>query len=466
MRVSCRGLGRLLGLSIIAKSGLPVFAKNDAPVKSQSRSFVGLPMKACLAAAALIAFSGLSEAQDLRGHGGPVRTIAVSPDGETIVTGSFDESIIRWSASTGSALAVLRGHAGSVNIALILKEGRLASAGQDGRILLWSADGAQLASLEGHSAPIVSLALSPDGGTIASAGWDQTVRLWPLDGGQSRVLAGHTGNVNAVAFLPDGRVASAGYDGTVRVWPKEGAPRVRGFAVPFSALAVSPDGEILAASVDGKIRFLSGDDAPGAELDTGGKPVVALSVTRDGQRAAAGTIDGRIILIDRPSRRAIAEVTGAGSPLWSVAFLPDGSQILSGSGDMGVRRWDGITGAPLSKDFALARDDIPPELKNERGAQVFTACAACHTVTRDGGPRAGPTLHGLFGRRIATAPGYHYSPALKRLDIVWTPQTVARLFEIGPSAYTPGTKMPEQVVSPPDREALIAFLLKATKESP
>ncbi len=395
-----------------------------------------------------------------------MRTIAVSPDGKTIVTGSFDESIIRWNAATGSALAVLRGHAGSVNAALILESGRLATAGQDGRIVLWNPDGTQSASLEGHSAPVVSLALSPDGRTIASAGWDQTVRLWPLDGGEPRVLVGHTGNVNAVAFLPEGRVVSAGYDGTIRIWPKDGAPRVLSFAVPFSALAVSADGQILAASVDGKIRFFSGENAPAAEINTGGKPVVALTVTKDGLRAAAGTIDGRIILIDRRSRRVITEVTGAGSPLWSLAFLPDGSQILSGSGDRVVRRWDGVTGAPLSRDFTLAHDDVPPELKNERGAQVFTACAACHTVTRDGGPRAGPTLHGLFGRRIATAPGYHYSPALKKLEITWTPETVSKLFEIGPSSYTPGTKMPNQIVSAPDREALIAFLMKATKDAP
>jgi cytochrome c len=414
----------------------------------------------------LIATSCPSQAQDLRGHGGPVRAIAVSPDGSTILTGGFDESVIRWSSATGAALAVLRGHAGSVNAIVALGGGRLASAGHDGRILLWGADSALSATLEGHGAPVASLAISPDGRTIASASWDQTVRVWPLSGGKPRILEGHSGNVNAVAFMPDGRVISAGYDGTIRIWPENGAPEVASHAIPFTALVVAPDGEILAGSVDGKIRILSKDEAAVAELETGGKPVVALAMTTDGARLAAGTIDGRIVLIERASRRVLAEVTGAGSPLWSLAFLPDGSQILSGSGDRAVRRWEGVTGAPLSRDFALARDDIPAELKNERGAQVFSACAACHTVTPNGGPRAGPPLHGLFGRRIAAAPGYHYSEALKKLDIVWTPETVSKLFEIGPSTYTPGTKMPEQVVSAPDREALIAFLLKATKAVP
>jgi cytochrome c len=70
----------------------------------------------------------------------------------------------------------------------------------------------------------------------------------------------------------------------------------------------------------------------------------------------------------------------------------------------------------------------------------------------------------LFGRRIATVPGYHFSEALKGLDIVWTPEAVAKLFEVGPAAYTPGTKMPEQTIrDPADREALVRFLEKATR---
>ena len=89
---------------------------------------------------------------------------------------------------------------------------------------------------------------------------------------------------------------------------------------------------------------------------------------------------------------------------------------------------------------------------------MFRACVACHTLSPDEGNKAGPTLAGIFGRRIATLPGYNFSPALKQLDIVWTPETVAKLFEVGPMAYTPGTKMPEQKISSAeDRQALVEF---------
>jgi cytochrome c len=109
-------------------------------------------------------------------------------------------------------------------------------------------------------------------------------------------------------------------------------------------------------------------------------------------------------------------------------------------------------------------EDFLARFTGERGAEVFQACAACHTLTPDGGNRAGPSLHGVFGRRIASLPGYNFSPALRNLDIIWNAETIAKLFEIGPSRYTPGTKMPEQVIgSPADRDALVRFLQHATR---
>ena len=64
---------------------------------------------------------------------------------------------------------------------------------------------------------------------------------------------------------------------------------------------------------------------------------------------------------------------------------------------------------------------------------------------------------------IASVPGYNYSAALRDMDIVWTPETVSKLFELGPATYTPGTKMPEQTIgSAEDRAALVRFLERAT----
>ena len=127
-----------------------------------------------------------------------------------------------------------------------------------------------------------------------------------------------------------------------------------------------------------------------------------------------------------------------------------------------IRRWNAVTGAAVGSSLRGTPADPLAAYAGDHGAEIFRACVACHTLSEKDGPRAGPTLSGLFGRRIASLPGYRFSEALTKLNIVWTPETVAKLFELGPNAYTPGTKMPEQRIgSPEDRKALTDFLARA-----
>src|SRR5204862_2202369 len=124
-----------------------------------------------------------------------------------------------------------------------------------------------------------------------------------------------------------------------------------------------------------------------------------------------------------------------------------------------------VTGDPGGSVAMGTPEDPLAAYAGDPGADIFRACVACHTLSPDEGNRAGPTLAGIFGRRIATLPGYNFSDALKKLDIVWTPDTVAKLFEVGPMTYTPGTKMPEQRIgSAEDRAALVKFLEKASAQ--
>jgi cytochrome c len=146
-----------------------------------------------------------------------------------------------------------------------------------------------------------------------------------------------------------------------------------------------------------------------------------------------------------------------------VAFFPDSRTLLTGGADRVLRRWNADTGEHMDTLVTGAPSDPLAPYAADPGARVFRACVACHTLTPDEGNKAGPTLWHIFGRRIATLPGYNFSPALKELDIVWTPETVSKLFEVGPAHYTPGTKMPEQTIgSAEDRKALVDFLQKAT----
>jgi cytochrome c len=417
---------------------------------------------------AILAGALASAQAQLRGHGGPVRALAVSADGRTAISGSFDETAIRWSLSRDAAEQVMRFHDGSVNAVAILPDGRIATAGEDRRVALW-VPGADRPALvfDGHEAPVVGLAAAPDGATLASASWDHTVRLWGLGGASPRVLDGHQQNVNGVAFTPDGRaVVSAGYDLTLRIWPLVGgAPTVTTLPTPLNGVAVAPDGEIVTGGADGKVYFLSPAGEVRGEVAASETPIVAIALSRDGALVAAAGIRGSVAIIERRARHVARTLVGPGLPVWSATFLPDNRTLLTGGADRIIRRWDASSGDQIGSPAVGGADDTLAPYGGDRGAEVFRACVACHTLHAGDTNRAGPTLAGIFGRRIATLPGYRFSEALKRLDIVWTPETVAKLFEVGPMTYTPGTKMPEQRIgAPEDRDALVKFLEKATKE--
>lgn len=426
-----------------------------------------LPLAALVA---MFTVSGiLPLSAQLQGHGGPIKSLAISADGAFVISGSFDTSAIRWSLAKNSAQQVLRFHESAVNAVVIIPGGKLATGGEDGQVAIWN-DGQPAPStvLKGHTAPVVALAASRDGKWIASASWDRSIRLTPVDGGETKVLQGHQDNVNAIVFTPDGSaLVSAGYDLTVRIWPlaKLDAPVIAQVPSPLNSIAIANDGEIIAAGADGKVYFLSPEGELRGSVQAAERPIISLAVSSDGRFVAAAAIAGSVAIIERKDRAVARTLVGPGLPVWAVTFLPDSKTIVSGGNDRLVRRWNAESGEHLGEVAMRGPDNILSAFEGDRGAEVYKACVACHTLSPDEGNRAGPTLHGIFGRKIATQPGYPFSDALKKMDIVWTPETVSKLFEVGPMAYTPGTKMPEQkIVSEDDRKALIEFLLKTTKK--
>jgi cytochrome c len=261
-----------------------------------------------LALGLLLMMSAAPQVQaQLRGHGGPVRALAVTADGAEAVSGSFDTSAIRWSLTRNAAEQVLRFHDGAVNAVVLLKDGRIATSGEDAGIAIWQRGAARPERvLKGHTAPVVGLAVSPDGKTLASASWDGTARLWSLADGGSRVLHGHKQNVNGVAFTPDGRsVVTAGYDLTLRIWSLAGggSPAVVTLPTPLNAVAVAPSGEIVTAGATGKVYVLSGNGELRGEVEAASVPVIAVTVAGDGKLAAAASVRGAVSIIDLAARK-------------------------------------------------------------------------------------------------------------------------------------------------------------------
>ena len=396
-----------------------------------------------------------AEAADLRGHGGPVSALAVSEN--LVLSGAFDTRVILWDRERAVALRALRLHEGNVTATAFLPDGGYASAGQDGRVALWPADGIEprLVTQE-HRAPVAGLALSPDGTTLAAGGWDGRLQLLDLKSSNVAMIDAHRGAmVMGLGYLPDGRLVTVGSDLRLVVWRDE--TPVATVGLPASPNKLSMVGDTIAVIfADGAVRLF---DETGllAERKLAERPLAAVAAGA-GVIAAASVAGGVWIMEagDLAPRHTLEPGQGA---VWSLAVTQ--GELLTGGDDGLIRRWDIASGEALGRGAEAVEASFDD---GSRGAKVWRACALCHSLDPDDGNRAGPTLHGIFGRRIATADNYHYSDALQDMDIVWTPQTVAELFEVGPDAYTPGSRMPDQrVPSPEDRAALVEFLARATR---
>jgi cytochrome c len=419
--------------------------------------------------AALCCASGAARAQmALDEHGGPVKGVAVAPDGEHALTASFDYSMILWDLPQEKALAHLYGHDAAVNDVVFLPGNRALSASDDGSVGLWNLQDQKLiARLHGHQGKVAAVAVSPDGRLAASGGWDRTVRIWDLERRVQLQELGGIDNVNSVEFVPDGTQLVAGTsDGSVQSWRVADGMQVmllktHDFGV--TALDVAPDGRTgVSASIDETVQLWDLERGQPLETLFGHEgPVLAVALSPDGELVASGGADGTVRVWRRGDGDRLHVYARHAGAVWSVAFHPDGDALLSGGADGLVLTYDLTTEDPGPAAAGPVAAALPDD--GSRGVELFRKCVACHTVTPDGGHRAGPTLYRLFGRPAGSHPDYPYSEALEQSEVIWTEETVARLFEVGPDIMVPGSKMPlQRVPSAADRAALVGYLKRIT----
>jgi serine/threonine protein kinase len=162
--------------------------------------------------------------QTLTGHSNFVYSVAYSPDGQTLASGSGDKTIKLWNVKTGNLLQTLTDHSQPVNSVAYSPDGQtLASGSVDKTIKLWNVNtGNLLQTLTYHSQRVNSVAYSPDGQTLASGSDDKTIKLWNVKTGNLlQTLTDHSDPVNSVAYSPDGQTLAsgrAGSDNTIKIW--------------------------------------------------------------------------------------------------------------------------------------------------------------------------------------------------------------------------------------------------------
>jgi WD40 repeat protein len=306
-------------------------------------------------------------------HTDVVRSVAFSPNGKILASGSADQTVKLWDTVMGQELRTLSGHGQTVSAVAFSPDGTtLASGSQDNTIKLWDVPtGKQRITLAlGTGNSVEAVAFSPDGKTLASAA-STTIMLWDVRTGEKRRTIRSQGGVSSVAFSPNGKTLASGwYNGAIRYWDVE-TGRERLLAAPgkrVNSIAYSPDGKMLASGHnDGTIWLWAAEtktrkhEFKGHSGESERPGVLSLAFSPNGKILASGSADQTVKLWDIGSRTNRGTLKGQTETVDCIAFSPDGKTLAS-AGEAKVRLWDVYTGG----EAAMGPDKAPATPTKEK----------------------------------------------------------------------------------------------------
>jgi WD40 repeat protein len=266
----------------------------------------------------------VGEPRVFKGHKDSVNSVAFSPDGRYVISGS------------GNVVGTLR----------------------DSTIRLWDVNkGKEIHTFSGHSGAVLSVAFSPDGRYVISGSKDKTLKLWDVNTGKEiRTFSGHEGDVASVAFSPDGHyvVSGGGYkDKVVKVWDLNSGWEKITFSDHLdyaTVVAFSPGGSFVITGENwGNLKLW--DVHTGKQfhrISTNNLEVYSVAFNPDGSYVLSGGDDGTLELWDVNTGEGIRTFSGHSGEVYSVAFSPNRRYVLSGSYDKTLKLWDIDTGGVLT----------------------------------------------------------------------------------------------------------------------
>ncbi len=291
---------------------------------------------------------GVYLSHTLTGHSGKITSIAISPDGQNLVSGCTDKTVKVWNMNTGKAIRTLKEDLGEVSSVAISPDGYFLAVGScehpKSNVKVWHlASGKLLHTHLGHQKPVNFVVISPDGLILASG--SNKIKIWNLQKGDRICTLWHSNAVHAAAISPDGTIlASASSDNKIRLWnPRTGEPlrTLSGHGGDVYSVVISPDGQTLfSGSADKTIKIWELDSGKVLHSFTGhAEEVKSVAISPDGQTLFSGSADKSIRIWSLRSGKLLQTLTGHSGAVNSVVVSPDGKFVASGSSDKTIKIW-------------------------------------------------------------------------------------------------------------------------------
>ncbi len=305
------------------------------------------------------AWFSIRECLKIEGHSSSVESVAFSPQGDLIVSGSRDKTLRLWDLEGNMVAPPFKGHSASVYSVAFSPQGDcIVSGSHDQTLRLWDLEGNAIGSpFEGHNDWVYSVAFSPQGDRIVSGSRDNTLRLWDLAGNAiGSPFEGHSSSVHSVAFSPQGdRIVSGSRDRRLRLWDLEGnlvGSPFKGHDHWIYSVAFNPQGDrIVSGSRDNTLRLwdLEGNTI-GSPFEGHSGSVYSAVFNSQGDRILSSSTYGTLRLWDLAGNAIGSPFEGHSSSVHSVAFSPQGDHIISGGYDKTIRLWN-LEGNATSLSF-------------------------------------------------------------------------------------------------------------------
>ena len=291
----------------------------------------------------------------LEGHEFTVWSIAITQDGQTIVSGGQDATIRLWDVASGKEIHKFVGHGGPVYGLVLMPDGnRLVSiADKDLAVKIWDLETEMLkTSLAPNSAHINAVAVSPDQRFIVTGGDDGIARFWDIDRGIMLRYLEHSQGIYSITISPDGRHMLCGSKkapatdtpGIIWVWDFELGVELKtleGHNGHVTALAMTADSRyVLSGGQDGVVHLWDLETGTMLKTMTGhNTAIVMIHITADGQHVITGSSDGTVRAWLLRGGVLLQNLTSTEN-VHSMVLTPDGRQVITGSMDGNVEIWD------------------------------------------------------------------------------------------------------------------------------